>query len=222
MKTMTGKKAWRYLVLVVLGVALAGGVLTLQGCGTASPVAKVDQPRGAVEARPDSGGVFRSAANGDQVAAGGAVRTGMDGETDVAFADGLRLKLWPDSHFTITGGTRIGRQEGGSALFNVPPSPVERTIETPTGLTTITGTIFAQEVTSSTFSLFLDEGKVSFTDQKGVTKTLTAGQQLVATAGEALPDPTPMNEKLRKAIFHPGEFPFNKLPPGSRPFIMEF
>lgn len=217
----TGKLGWSILGVCLLA-AIGTSVLHSTGCRQAAPVAKIEQPQGVVEARLDSGSVFRTVTNGDQIVAGGAVRTGADGETDIVFADGVRVKIWPDSHFSITGGARIGRQEAGSALFKVQPSPVERTIETPTGLTTITGTVFAQEVTSSTFSLFLDEGKVSFTDLKGARKTLTAGQQLLATAGEALTDPTPMDERLRKAIFHPGEFPFNKLPPGSRPFIMKF
>ena len=150
------------------------------------------------------------------------MRTGADGETNVAFTDGVSVKLWPDSHFSITGKARIGRQESGSALFNIPSSPIERTIETPTGLTTIMGTVFAQEVTSSTFSLFLHEGKVSFTDNKGVTKMLTPGQQLLVKAGEPLPEQILMDEKLRKAIFQPKEFPYNKLASGTRPFSIQF
>lgn len=206
----------------VLLMMFVVGALFAVGCGTSIPVANLENAKGKVEVCTASGEVFRPGNAGDQMSAGGAVRTGEDGEAVVLFTDGLKVRLWPDSHFQITGSAVIGRQGSGSALFSVPRSPVERTVETPNGLTTITGTVFAQEVTSQTFSIYLDEGKVAFTDLKGIRKSLEPGQQLVATVGEPLPEPASMTERVRKGIFHPEGPEFLNEGLRSRPFIQQF
>lgn len=197
-------------------------ILIFAGCVASLPVASLEKAKGKVEICDASGEVFRPGKAGDNINSGGAVRTGEDGEAVVTFTDGLKVRLRPDSHFQITGSAVIGRQYSGSALFTVPRSPVERTVETPNGLTTITGTIFAQEVASETLSLFLEEGMIAFTDVNGVRKNLQPGQQLIATIGEPLPEPATMTEAVRKGIFHPEGPEFLKEGLRSRPFIQQF
>lgn len=212
--TVSGRKS--------LLMTLAVGLLFFAGCGAAGPVANLESAKGKVEICAASGAVFHVGKAGDPMSAGGAVRTGEDGEAVVIFTDGIKVRLWPDSHFQIAGSAVIGRQGSGSALFTVPRSPVERTVETPNGLTTITGTIFAQEVASEALSIYLEEGTVAFTDVNGVRKNLQPGQQLIATIGEPLPEPVTMSERVRKGIFQPEGPDFLKEGLRSRPFIQQF
>ncbi len=205
-----------------MAALLVGAFLVSAGCASSIPVAGLENPRGKVEVKPEANGVFRPGKSGDQMASGGAVRTGEDGEATLVFTDGLKVRMWPDSHFRVTGTAHIGHQASGSVLFTVPRSPVQRTIETPNGLTTITGTVFAQEVAPQSISILLDEGKVAFTDKQGNRRDLEPGQQLVATLGEPLPAAASIPESLRRGIFHPSGPDFLKGVLNSRPFIQQF
>jgi len=146
--------------------------------------------------------------------AGGAVRTGKNSAASLlTVADSAKVDVAADSYFEVRAGNdKIGFQGDGKAVFDVNKQQKSIVVETQHGNTAVLGTRFGQFISSSSFELYVAEGKVEFTSQAGEKRQVGAGQQLVWKTSEALPAVAETNVVESEAFFGSGDkgFEFNR------------
>ncbi len=196
---------WRRgALLAILGlVALASAGCGGGGAGS-SAIATLGQIQGKVEARPRAADPFAPAAGEVPLQAGGAVRTGEDGQGKVTYLDGTEVSLSPETYFEVKAASVFGRQESGSGRYRVSPQKTTVEVETPHGVTAVLGTAFRLDVTATQTVVSLQEGKVRFTNPSREAVELTPGQQLTVTAGQPLGQPEELDPITLETLFNPG------------------
>lgn len=145
--------------------------------------------------------------------AGGAVRTGKDsGASLLTVADSAKVDVAADSYFEVRAGDKIGFQGDGKAVYDVNKQQKSIVVETQHGNTAVLGTRFGQLISSSSFELYVAEGKVEFTSKTGEKRQVGAGQQLVWNTSEALPAVAETNVVESEAFFGSDKkgFEFNR------------
>ncbi len=184
------------------------------GCGNQSaPVAKIVSISGQVEARVMAEQGFSAASTDLQLMDGGAVRTGKDSAASLlTVADSAKVEVAADSYFEVRAGDKIGFQGDGKAVFDVNKQQKSIVVETQHGNTAVLGTRFGQLISSSSFELYVAEGKVEFTSKSGEKRQVGAGQHLVWNTSEALPAVAESNVVESEAFFGSGSkgFEFNR------------
>lgn len=200
--------------ILVISCMLAAAFM-FAGCGNQSvPVAKVVSLSGQVEARTTADKNFSAASADLQLMAGGAVRTGKNSAASLlTVADSAKVDVAADSYFEVRAGNdKIGFQGDGKAVFDVNKQQKSIVVETQHGNTAVLGTRFGQFISSSSFELYVAEGKVEFTSQAGEKRQVGAGQQLVWKTSEALPAVAETNVVESEAFFGSGDkgFEFNR------------
>ncbi len=201
-------------VRILLGSMFAAAFL-VAGCGNQPvPAAKIASVNGQVEARIMADQSFAAASVDLQLMAGGAVRTGKDsGASLLTVADSAKVDVAADSYFEVRAGNdQIGFQGDGKAVYDVNKQQKSIVVETQHGNTAVLGTRFGQLVSSSSFELYVAEGKVEFTSKAGEKRLVGAGQQLVWNTSETLPVVAESNVVESEAFFGSGNkgFEFNR------------
>jgi len=201
-------------VRILLGSMLAAALL-VTGCGNQPvPAAKIVSINGQVEARITADQSFSAASADLQLMAGGAVRTGKDSVASLlTVADSAKVDVAADSYFEVRAGNdKIGFQGDGKAVYDVNKQQKSIVVETQHGNTAVLGTRFGQQISSSSFELYVAEGKVEFTNKAGEKRQVGAGQQLIWKTSEALPAVAESNVVESEAFFGAGgkEFEFNR------------
>ncbi|HNX74445.1 MAG TPA: FecR domain-containing protein [Candidatus Rifleibacterium sp.] len=195
--------------------AFLGAVFFSAGCGSqATPAAKIVSVSGQVEAKITAEQGFATAAGDMQLMAGGAVRTAKDSSASLmTLADSAKVDVAADSYFEVRAGSdKIGFQGEGKAVYDVNKQQKSIVVETRHGNTAVLGTRFGQIVSSSSFELYVANGKVEFTNKTGEKRQVGAGQQLIWNTSEALPTVVETNVVESEAIFGSGDrsFEFNR------------
>lgn len=192
--------------IIVGGLLVFGTIvpLFLTGCDSGKPVAMLLNPKGQVQVKATTQSVFEPAKGQTPLPEGAAIKTGDDGSAEVKYGDDSLLLLRSNSLFLVKAGNSLGKQDEGNMIFKIQAQKVEVNVETPHGVTAVLGTTFAQQVSSESTILSLDQGKVRFTDHASQSKTLEPGYQLVVKAGAPLPEPVPMSPPSRESLFNPG------------------
>lgn len=161
----------------------------------AAHAATVADVSGNVEIGSANGATWHAAANGEQVQSGARIRTGLDGDVTLAFFEGSRASLGPgtEMNFSQVSGQWgdvlqvILNQQSGSARYNIVPLHTggQFVVNTPSGSTSVHGTVFAVTVDSQGQALVsVDRGKV-VVDNAGQQVAVDAGQSTRSTPGAA-------------------------------------
>lgn len=149
---------------------------------TLQPLAHVKQPVGTVEAMIKEGENFIKAIENLGLFSGSVIRTLDNSFAKLLFINGIQVSINPETYFKITAKPAIGEQTSGSAIYQVPKSNEIIEINTPHGVTAVLGTVFKLEVSKKTTTITVAEGKVRFTNMKGVSKVIESNQQAIVSA----------------------------------------
>lgn len=174
----------------ILLCSFIAATLLMSGCGqTAAPAAKIVSVNGQVEARVSPDQNFAVAKSDLQLLIGGAVRTGKESAVGLlTLSDSAKIEVSADSYFEVRAGDdKIGFQGNGKAIFDVNKQQKSIIVETQHGNTAVLGTRFGQNISSSSFELYVAQGKVEFTSTAGEKRLVGPGQQLVWDTAETLP-----------------------------------
>ncbi len=208
--------------LVIVGAALLFGIFAIihsQGCsgsGPSQPVAQVKNPQGTVDSRAGEAGDFSPAKDKQALEKGGAVRTGRKSTVDLVFADGSDCTVKAEAYFEVGKKEVTGLQNQGMVIyrFKTQQEGKKATVQTPHGVTAVLGTVFLLDVVSTSTTLLVDKGKVSF-QPAGASEAVivTDGQRLVCAAGQPPSQPEAVDPVQRKSMFegtNPQDLGINK------------
>jgi hypothetical protein len=166
----------------------------LVACGQQPPVAEIRSPQGLVEFSLEENVPFVKAREKAGVPLGGAVRTGKESSVDLHFLSGTgQVSLRENAFFQVQSTSIIGKQMSGTAIYNIKKQEKEIHIETPHGNTTVLGTEFSQQISSSSLTLAVKTGVVEFAALGGDKRKVTAGEKLVFIKDSPLSEPTKMD-----------------------------
>jgi len=183
----------------VLGPVATPEVIAVEASDPQS--AALNSSRGLIEIQTNEG-AWVTAKNGEVVRAGQRLRAGALSSAALAFYDGSRARLGPNSEVSVdtldaqtSGGPRIvlltqwvGDSNHQVAASTDPASRYE--VHTPSGIGTAKGTAFHVFVSSTLLTRFdVDEGAVSVTSLS-VTVIVVAGQSTVIISGQPPSEPT--------------------------------
>jgi hypothetical protein len=159
-----------------------------------------------VEARPAAEAIWESAFEGEQIEAGGGVRTGDEARARLDISDGTIIRLAGQTEFELT------------ALSPAPADPVTRLtlaagkvwiqltqalgrgtfeIETPTGAATVRGSLMGVEYHPENGHMIVSclEGECRLTGESGVFADMQAGEQSeIPGFGQDPTPPQPIDE----------------------------
>ncbi len=187
---MSRKRAFASLIPLVIITSACGG-LTGSGAATATPAARsaqLSELQNTVEARDSGDVVWRAAVEGQQIAAGGRVRTGEAARAKVSLSDGTTIRLAPATEFVLaefspqptdpvtqlklTAGKMwvIVTKTLGSGSFD---------IETPSGVAAVRGSLMSTEFYPADGRMIVTclEGQCRLQSPSGKFVDLSSGQQ---------------------------------------------
>jgi len=191
------------LGLILFG--MIGGLFFFIGCESSqTSLANLSEPQGPVQARKNDSGTFQAAKDKDALDIGGAVRTGENGTTKLTFKDGTEVAMRPEAYFELRGGDTLGLQTEGAVFYKIQKQKSGISVQTPQGITAVLGTTFIMKIASQATNIWVEEGKVSFTNKAGDKREINPGQKIEATADGKLKDPVDVDPFERESIFNPG------------------
>lgn len=185
--------------VLTLGLAFAG--LTLAALRARAQVAAIGQvAQQAGSAIAQRGGDSRALFVGAPVLAGERIVTASDATLLIAFADGSRLTLGPDSVLVLTGLRRgAGGALGGwidlaSGIVRLLLRPGERPdgfdVRTRAAVASVRATEWIVEARGSETDVFVLEGQVAVAGTTGAAVLLNPGEGVTVREGAAPPPPS--------------------------------
>ncbi len=175
---------------IVIGVS-AGALFCLPSNGwaaCAAPIARIVSIDNAVQIKDASGPTYARATLNAPICQGDSIRVGEFSRATIAFLDsGLRLTIEQNSEFVMQPPRQAGRSfidlVTGAILFFTRQRPLD--VRTPFVNAAVEGTEFLIRVETDRTEVFVLEGTVAMTNDKGESLTLTGGQSGSALAGQA-------------------------------------
>ncbi|MBI5243441.1 MAG: FecR domain-containing protein [Elusimicrobia bacterium] len=203
---MTRPAAAKILCALLLALPLSAHALLGFGGKKDLPVvsASVASAQGDVQLQQAAAPGWIPAATGKLLSSGDALKTGASGSAVIAFSDGTKLSLGPNSSQVME------RLQPGRVEVNLSIGLIEAwvkklagrrfTVRTPTAVASVRGTEFRAEVDASgrtTVDLF--GGSLDLTDHFGNQTSLDSGQRIVADvkAGVAEAKPVPIPPEVK-------------------------
>ncbi|MBF0408285.1 MAG: FecR domain-containing protein [Candidatus Riflebacteria bacterium] len=190
-----------------LVAAIMAAFSVFSGCGSNSSSvsgAVVKEPKGDVQAKVSSDSTYKPIKENDILSSGGAVKTAENSTVKLLFAEKAEVYIKPESYFEIKSGENLGKQMGGTAVYRVNKQKDSIKIETPQGVTAVLGTVFLLDITSTSTTLIVEEGKVSFTNIDGLSTEVNPGEKLVAAAKGKSDPVSKLDPIAREKLFNPG------------------
>lgn len=194
--------------------------------------ASITEVNGSAEALPAPGVAWQTASVGQQIAAGGGVKTGLNSRARLDINDGTIVRVAPETQFTLE--TLSPDLENPSTLFLLEAGKVFIQVtkelgtggfelKTPSGVAAVRGSLMAVEYYPDNGHLIATclEGACRLTSNSGNFADLTAGQQAGIRGFNAEPnepiaiDVTRLNEWLQE--FPEAASAANTITPGPPP-----
>lgn len=179
-----------FLLLIVFFIFLSHSIAIVQR------VAIVDTVSGQAQVLPDGAGPPKPLEAGKLVHAGDVIRTGPDGTVELRWArwaGGIRIKLGPNSKFTVKRAVRNRTKKTEEAVLRLDEGSVwvrlrkalssksKFEVETPTAVAAVRGTIFQVTVEAGGATrVSVWEGTVSVKPEQGGEVSVTTGTALSA------------------------------------------
>lgn len=181
------------------------GFLLFNGCGSVPVIAVVKNLQGSVQDKISPPSLFQKAKDNDPLQKGGAVKTGEESSAMIVYSDHHELSVKPRSFFEVHDGNSLGKQTEGTIIYRVKKQKSELTVQTPHGVTAVSGTTFLITIASDASHIWLEEGSISFTSlASGKKVSLSPGQMLVAPAVGKISPPKDVNPFELDSLFNPG------------------
>ncbi|MBF0410148.1 MAG: FecR domain-containing protein [Candidatus Riflebacteria bacterium] len=155
------------LFLICLNILFS---LNFFGCGNAQTgkVAELDKIQGKVEFRRASTSDFSPAKEKEPLYNKDIVKTGNDAQAILKFLDQSIVTLNKMTIFEVIAAENVlGKQNEGTAIYDMKKQKQETRVVSPHGTTAILGTLFCLTVNESSTTVWVKEGKVSFTSKAG-------------------------------------------------------
>jgi hypothetical protein len=206
------RKAAVLLVSVAVIFILVGGLMT-QSLLVLQRVAAVKEVKGEAWVKPRSQDEFIALAGRQRVQAGDTVKTGKDGEVELYWLDGTRIKMGADTLMTVLKCQINTATKSETSMFKLDVGRLwirvlkvlshksKFEIKTPTATAGVRGTVFSVAVTpDGATSVTVREGQVAVVAE-GTTGSIAANQ--IASTSEGL-KPTALPEDWGLWVDHDG------------------
>jgi len=187
-------------------------LILFTGCsGAGVQIATLKEFSGTVEFSRGGAQSFEAAQKEQPLFTGDEIRVRADSSATILFATGSAIHLKDNAFFEVRDDSCLGRQNSGTAYYDVNKHESEIVIETPHGTTAILGTQFCQLITEDTFDLWVKEGKVKFT-RNGQSRLVEANYRLHHSSDKPLAEAETMTLPEQIKIFKTGKsgFEFNR------------
>lgn len=164
------------VVVAVLAVAVSWQFMSAPPAAAAS-VARVE---GVLQVDPVGSGEWRAVKTGEQVAAGGMVRTDEGTRAALDFGDGVSVRMDTGSLLKLASADRVALDHGGLYVDADPRSEAQHSlvVETAYGSVRHLGTQYQIRTARSSIEVGIREGRIEVTNAQG-THAGAAGEQLV-------------------------------------------
>lgn len=179
-----------FLVLLVTLVVITGC-----GSNTTDLSAKVMSVTGKAEIRPTAIASFADAKVNDILPCGGILKTGEESLVNLEITGKGVVDIKSDSMFELESGKDYVVQSAGMAVYKIDKNKEGFKVKSPQGVTCVLGTRFMVRVFDNTTVVGVEEGKVSFTSNKGETRILVAKQKITADNNGFSSEPTAFDMK---------------------------
>ena len=129
--------------------------------------------------------VGTGADDGATLSAGTSLHTGADGRAALALSDGVSLRLDHDTRIVLLSPDRVFVSSGAVYIDSgiAGPSAARLEIQTPAGVVRHLGTQYEARILGDGTRIRVREGRVDVTPDKGPTRTLEVGDQVMVSAG---------------------------------------
>lgn len=158
-------------------------IFLLTGCdnGDSNFSAKVLSVSGKVEIRPNTETAFADAKVNDILASGGLLKTGEASAANLEITGKGTMEIKEDCLFELKANKDYVVQNSGMAIYKIDKNPEGFKVKSPQGITCVLGTRFMVRILDNMTVVGVDQGKVSFTSNKGETRVIEAKKKLTAT-----------------------------------------
>jgi hypothetical protein len=164
-----------YLIFINAIILVLVMALMAQSLFIVKRLAKVEQLQGRVLVQRGGNGKFTPLTRSDFIKTTDIISTGKDGQVELKWADGTRLKLIQNSHLLVKQASYNMARKAETSRFALMsgavfvritktlPSQSKFEIETPTARATVRGTIFMVKVNKGKTEVAVHKGSVSIT-----------------------------------------------------------
>jgi ferric-dicitrate binding protein FerR (iron transport regulator) len=147
-------------------------------------VATVSRSVGLFQQVKRDSGAATGAADGEALHAGTRLHTGDNGRAALALSDGVSLRLDHDTDLVLVSTDHVYVSTGAVYVDSgvARPGAARLQIQTPAGIVRHLGTQYEARILSSGTRVRVREGRVNVVPDKGPTRTLEVGDQIVVSA----------------------------------------